>query len=108
MELLYNSIQFPKKITSISEEDLDIIMQSRKTPLFHNQEQWVKRGDDDFDAPMGCYDGAKVCELLGSYLLNKVSNIVPKESVGLYRDGVWCFTRSFRSTNNVRGRGKLL
>ena len=34
---------------------------------------------------MGCYDGAKVCELLGSYLLNKVSNIVPKESVGLYR-----------------------
>ena len=104
MELLYN-YSVSKKITSISEEDLDTIMQSRKTLLCHNQERWVKReGDDDFDATMGCYDGAKVCELLGSYLLNKVSNIVPKESVGLYRDDVWCFTRSFRSTNSVRGK----
>ena len=101
MELLYNySVS-----KTISEEDLDTIMQSRKTLLFHNQERWVKReGDDDFDATMGCYDGAKVCELLVSYLLNKVSNIVTKESVGLYRDDVWCFTRTFRSTNSVRGK----
>ena len=104
MELLYN-YSVSKKITSISEEDLDTIMQSRKTLLCHNQERWVKReGDDDFHATMGCYDGAKVCELLGSYLFNKVSNIVPKESVRLYRDDVWCFTRSFRSTNSVRGK----
>ena len=54
MELLYKSIQFPKEATSISDEDLDIIMQSRKTLLFHNQEPWVKReGDKDFDAMMG-------------------------------------------------------
>ena len=31
---------------------------------------------------MGCYDGAEVCELVGSHLLK----IVGKESVGLYRD----------------------
>ena len=54
MELLYKYIQFPKEATSISDEDLDIIMQSRKTLLFHNQEPWVKReGDKDFDAMMG-------------------------------------------------------
>ena len=35
---------------------------------------------------MGCYDGAEVCELVGSYLLKKVSNIVDKKSIGLYRD----------------------
>ena len=59
-------------------------MQSRKTLLFHNQEPWVKREtDEDFDVPMGCYDGADVCELVGSHLLNKLSNIVDKESVGL-------------------------
>ena len=32
------------------------------------------------------YDGAEVCELIGSYLLKKVSNIVDKKSIGLYRD----------------------
>ena len=64
-----------------------IIMQSRKTILFHNQEPWVKReGDEDFDVPMGCYDGVEVCKLVGSHLLNKLSKIVDKESVGLYRD----------------------
>ena len=67
MELLYKSVQFAKEITSISDEDLDIIMQSRKTLLFHNQEPWVKRGDKDFDLPMGCYDGEEVCELVGSH-----------------------------------------
>ena len=38
---------------------------------------------------MRCYDGAEVCELVGSHLLSKLSNIVDKESVGLYRgDGL--------------------
>ena len=48
---------------------------------------WVKKcGNDDFDVPMGCYDGAEACELVGSYLLKKVSNIVDKKSIGLYGD----------------------
>ena len=41
---------------------------------------------EDFDVPMGCCDGAEVCELVGSYLLKKVSNIVDKTYIGLYRD----------------------
>ena len=35
---------------------------------------------------MGCYDGEEVCELLGSYLRKKGSNIADKKSVGLYTD----------------------
>ena len=35
---------------------------------------------------MGCYDGAEVCQLVGSYLLKKVLNIVDKKYIGLYRD----------------------
>ena len=35
---------------------------------------------------MGCYDGAKVCELVWSYQLKKVPSIVDKKSIGLYRD----------------------
>ena len=43
-------------------------------------------GDEDFDVPMGFYDGAEVCELVGMYLLKKVLNIVNKKSISLYRD----------------------
>ena len=45
-----------------------------------------KEGDDDFDVPIGCYDGAEVRKLVGSHLLSKLLNAVDKESVGLYRD----------------------
>ena len=35
---------------------------------------------------MGCYDGAEVCELVGSYMLIQLTHCVNKESIGLYRD----------------------
>ena len=35
---------------------------------------------------MGCYDGAEVCELVGIYILNKLSNIIDIDSIGLYHD----------------------
>ena len=35
---------------------------------------------------MGCCDGAEVCELVGTYILNKLKNITNKENIGLYRD----------------------
>ena len=33
---------------------------------------------------MGCYDGAEVCELVGIYILNKLSNIIDIGSIGHY------------------------
>ena len=35
---------------------------------------------------MGCYDGAEFCELVGTYILNKLTNVASKENIGLYRD----------------------
>ena len=35
---------------------------------------------------MGSYEGAEICELVGLYLLEELTNNIPKESVGLYRD----------------------
>ena len=35
---------------------------------------------------MGSYDGAKICELLGIYILSRQSNIIDKRNCGLYRD----------------------
>ena len=39
-----------------------------------------------FDVTMGSHDGAEICELVGLYLLDKLSAIIKKDSVGLYRD----------------------
>lgn len=86
-ELFDNAILFAKTITDISDEELNIIMESRKTLLFNNEIPWVKKeGNENFDVPMGCYDGAEVCEIVGSYLLNLLCEILDKEQVGLYRD----------------------
>ena len=35
---------------------------------------------------MGAYDGAEVCELVGTFLLEKISEICNKYDIGLYRD----------------------
>ena len=35
---------------------------------------------------MGSYDGAEICELVGLYLLNQLSTVIDKSSIGLYRD----------------------
>ena len=37
---------------------------------------WVKNErDKDSDVPMGCFNDAGVCEILGSYILNLLHNI---------------------------------
>ena len=43
-----------------------------------------KKGEDPFDVTMGSFDGAEVCELIGIFLLQKLSHI--NINIGLYRD----------------------
>ena len=35
---------------------------------------------------MDRYDGAEVCELVGTFILSKLGNIIGKKNTGLYRD----------------------
>ena len=59
-------------------------MQLKKTLLFQNLEPLVKKSrNEHFDVPMGCYDGAEVCELGGLFILNKLTSIVKKSDIGL-------------------------
>ena len=63
-------------------------MLSIKTLLFQNSEPWVKKlGNENFDVPMGCYNGSEVWELVGSFILNKLTPIVNKSDIGLYQHG---------------------
>ena len=86
-ELFNKTIKFASENCTISENNLSVIMQSRQTLLFHDKQPWVKKTrTENFDVPMGCYDGAEVCELVGCYILNQLSTVMRKELVGLYRD----------------------
>ena len=68
-------------------DELEMIMHSRKTLLFWQDSTWVKKeGDEDFDIPMGCYDGAEICELVGIYIQNKFCKLMNKKDFGFYRD----------------------
>lgn len=66
---------------------MSIIMQSRKMSLFHNNDPWVKKnGEEQFDVPMGCFDGEEVCEIVGCYILNELNSVIRKVFLGLHRD----------------------
>ena len=55
--------------------------------LFDKDTPWKKKGNETlFDVTMGSFDGAEVCELVGLYILNTLSNEYGKEHIGLYRD----------------------
>ena len=76
-----------KSLCKITHEEISIIMQARKTLLFNNNKPWIKKsGNKDFDVPMGCFDRAEVSEIVGTYILSKISNEINKKQVGLWRD----------------------
>jgi hypothetical protein len=53
---------------------------------------------------MGSYDGAEICDLVGLYMLNVLTNEFEKERVGLYRDDGLVFIKgkSGRIADKVR------
>jgi len=85
--LLSKAISFAKNYTTIRDKDIDIIMHCRKSLLFDKETAWTKKNHSDmFDVTMGSFDGAEVCELIGLFLLNILSEKYGKNNVGLYRD----------------------
>ena len=79
--LLSKTISFAKNYTTINDKDIDIIMHRRKSLLFDNETTWSKKNPSSlFDVS---FDGAEVCELIGLFLLNNLSEKYGKNNVGL-------------------------
>ena len=92
LELFNKVLQFAKGLCKITDKE---IMQARKTLLFKDSKQWVRKSENkDFDVPMGCFDGAEVSEIVGTYILSKISNEINKKQAGLYRDDGLCVIRN--------------
>ena len=83
-ELLNGSISFARSVTTISDSVINIIHHSRKSFLFDKTSARVKKGNNFlFHVTMGFYDGAEICYLVGLYLLNRLSTVIDKISIGL-------------------------
>ena len=69
---------------------METILLARETFLYDEGQPWEKKGNVNFDIAIGAYDGAECCELVGLYLLDKITEkgkgVFSKAMVGLYRD----------------------
>ena len=77
---------FANSRINIPENDEKIINHARKSLLFNKQQIWIKKESGLFHVITGAYDGAEVCELVGSFLLYALSLKYNKTNIGLYRD----------------------
>ena len=86
-DLLSRAISYARTIITIEDKVIDAIKLARKSLLFSKEGSWVKRGENpSFDVTMRSFDGAEICEIVGIYLLEKLSPLLGKENFGLYRD----------------------
>ena len=71
---------------NITNEGKVVIKNARKSFLYDNSESRIKKDGGLFDVTMGAYDGAKICELVGTFLLYKLSLKYNKSEIVLYCD----------------------
>ena len=78
------ALNFASKWICISKCDIDAIHHPRKSLLFDYSQAWIKKQEGLFDVSIGAYDGAEVCELVGTYILNLLFKKYNKSHFGIY------------------------
>ena len=63
----------------VTGKDTEIIYHVLKLLLFDEKDTWMKKQSSLFDVTMGAYDGAEVCELVGTYMLSVISEKYTKK-----------------------------
>ena len=60
-ELFLKALKWAEQFIDISEEEKEILLQSKKSTLYHDNKPWEKKGGKNFDVTEGSYDGAETC-----------------------------------------------
>lgn len=100
--LLNEALNFAKSHVRIYKKDIDTILHARKSLLFDNTHVWIKKVGGLFDVTMGAYDGAEVCELVGTYMLSLIAEKYVKNNFGLYRDDGLAIFKNTSGQQNER------
>ena len=92
---MLKAIEHPNFYASITQQQLDIILHTRKSLLFSKDKPWEKTINKSlFDITMGINDGAEVCELVGLYVLSILVEVYGIQNVVLYQDdGLVCLRK---------------
>ena len=107
--LLIKALNFARSVTTITDSDINIILHARKSLLFSDGATWVKKnGDELFDVPMGAFDGAELCMIIGAYILDSLNKEFPFLIGGLYRDDGLILTRGMSGHELDRFRKDLI
>ena len=90
--LQLKAIEHARVYTSITQQELDIILHARKSLLFSKNKPWEKKINESlFDITMVRCDGAEICELVGLYTLSILGKVYGIQNVGFYWDnGLHC------------------
>ena len=103
--LLRKALAWAKMHTEITENEIEVIYNSRKSLLFSKGKTWMKRdGGGLFDVAMGSYDGAEVCELIGSFALATLPVRYRAGNIGLYRDDGLGYLRNMTGRQTDRAK----
>ena len=67
-----------------------------------------KYGNGEFFVPMGCFDGAELCEINGMYILAKLQSALQKHNAGLNRDDGLGVTNNLPGPEMERKRKQII
>ena len=86
-DLLKKAPTWASWITKTSIQHTEVIMHARKFLLFSNERPWVKKDSSPtFDVSMGSFNGAKICKLVGLFILSNLEKRFRRHKIVLYRD----------------------
>ena len=89
--LLTKSLEWAMTLVEVTEEEMEVIKATKKALLYSEGQPWTKKGEESFDVPMGSFDGAEICEMVGLHLLHLLRET--EVDLGLYRDDLLGVTR---------------
>ena len=77
--------------------------------MFSDNQPWKKKDAEGyFGVTVGSYNGTEIFELVGIYILSRLSNIIDKNDCGLYRDDSLLVLRNVNRQKIDRIRKKVI
>ena len=103
LELLTEALNWAKQYVEISEEEIDTIVETKKSLLYLNGECWTKKGESNFDVAQGAFDSAEVCDIVGLFLLSELQKQkINAETGNFCDDGLGATSSTPRQAENIK------
>ena len=100
-DLLNKALDFASRYANIRSEERSNIVHARSSMLTYKKQHWQKKGPTAFGITMGSFDGAEACELVGSFLLSQLQQLLSTSHLGSWKTSRETYTPSSTATNSA-------